>query len=434
MKAVKFLTKMIAQMSKHLGQISITLLGLIFLGACGDSERIKSSRSAQPYDYEKQSLHPDFKLFHLQESTSELYYSINTAELLYARVSPTEPFRANLQLKLHILHNNNIYDSLSLSITDTNDTKLAKMLHGKLELGIPDSLSGLIRVSLEDKLKGNRVVNDIRFDKRNRYDHHNFLLRRASNNEVIYNKMVNPTTRVSVKMRDTGSPAVVHKYAEIDKLPPPPFSYYNPDPIDRIEPEQRYSLDKEADGSGIILAEGGYYLIKSSEAAPSGIGIKVVPGDYPKLTKLNDLVESLRYITSRKEYEDILLSKDTKIKLDDFWIDCGGSMEKSRDLIRIYYGRVEEANRYFSCHLDGWKTDRGLVHIVYGNPTKVIIKDDAEIWIYGEENNINTLSFTFRAEKNELSDNYYVLSRDPIYKTSWSRAVDSWRNGRIYNE
>jgi hypothetical protein len=84
--------------------------------------------------------------------------------------------------------------------------------------------------------------------------------------------------------------------------------------------------------------------------------------------------------------------------------------------------------------MPGWKTDMGLVHIVYGNPKKIYHGDNHETWLYGEEDNLNSLSFTFYRKENVLSDNHFELRRDLIYKTSWERAITSWRNGKIYTD
>ena len=34
--------------------------------------------------------------------------------------------------------------------------------------------------------------------------------------------------------------------------------------------------------------------------------------------------------------------------------------------------------------------------------------------------------------ENPFTENDYKLQRSPMYKSSWYRAVDSWRSGRAY--
>ncbi len=155
---------------------------------------------------------------------------------------------------------------------------------------------------------------------------------------------------------------------------------------------------------------------------------------FPKMETLNALCTNVRYITSRSEYEEMQKGNERKRRLDEFWLACAGSRDKARDLIRIYYRRVHEANLFFTNHREGWKTDRGLVHIVYGNPSRIYRSETEEVWLYGDENSLNSITFTFRRMPSPFSDNHYVLNRDPVYKSNWSRAVDSWRSGRVFNE
>ena len=108
-----------------------------------------------------------------------------------------------------------------------------------------------------------------------------------------------------------------------------------------------------------------------------------------------------------------------------------GSRERAREAIAAYYGRVESADRHFTSYTQGWKTDRGLVHIIFGTPTTIRKDDRSETWIYGDETNLMSLMFAFHKRDDPFSDNDLVLQRDPQLKTAWYRNVESWRNGRI---
>ena len=93
--------------------------------------------------------------------------------------------------------------------------------------------------------------------------------------------------------------------------------------------------------------------------------------DFPKSINIEDLLESTRYIATRDEYSRLLSADHPKLALDQFWLNCGETPDNSRKLIDIYYDRVEEANTFFSGIQEGWRTDRGMVHIVMGVPDKV---------------------------------------------------------------
>ena len=87
----------------------------------------------------------------------------------------------------------------------------------------------------------------------------------------------------------------------------------------------------------------------------------------------------------------------------------GASKERARGLIRTYYSRVEFANKLFTCHLEGWKTDRGLISIIFGPPNYISNNKNMEVWNYGDENNINALKFIFEKKMNPFSSNDFVL-------------------------
>ena len=144
------------------------------------------------------------------------------------------------------------------------------------------------------------------------------------------------------------------------------------------------------------------------------------------------MVEPMRYITTKKEFTFLYESEDKKAAVDKFWLDVAGSSERARTLIREYFNRVESSNHYFTSYMEGWKTDRGIIYIIYGSPNVIYKGKDYENWIYGEENNVMSVSFTFSKVNNPISNNDYQLNRSSSYKNTWFRAVDSWRSGRVY--
>jgi GWxTD domain-containing protein len=62
------------------------------------------------------------------------------------------------------------------------------------------------------------------------------------------------------------------------------------------------------------------------------------------------------------------------------------------ELMEEYYSRVEYANKNFKHFLDGWKTDMGMVFIIFGSPNNVdrhpfdIDAKPYEVWYYYELN------------------------------------------------
>ena len=126
--------------------------------------------------------------------------------------------------------------------------------------------------------------------------------------------------------------------------------------------------------------------------------------------------------------------KNFKTAVDSFWLYAGGSHDRARELVRKYYHRVEDANDFFSSYIEGWRTDRGLIYIVYGPPNIVYKSSNSENWVYGAENNFNSLTFSFLKVINPFTDNDYRLERSQFLKKSWFNSVEMWRQGRVHAE
>ncbi|MCB0779361.1 MAG: GWxTD domain-containing protein, partial [Flavobacteriales bacterium] len=140
----------------------------------------------------------------------------------------------------------------------------------------------------------------------------------------------------------------------------------------------------------------------------------------------------LRYITSMQEYDNIRQADNVRSQVEAFWLDAFGERDRARQAIRTYYGRVENANRYFTTWIEGWRTDRGMVHIIFGPPNSIHRGTNSETWTYGEASSLMSLNFVFVRREQPFTDNDLVLDRDPTFKGAWYRNVESWRNGRVY--
>jgi GWxTD domain-containing protein len=126
------------------------------------------------------------------------------------------------------------------------------------------------------------------------------------------------------------------------------------------------------------------------------------------------------------------MEKKPKDAVDKFWLNKINSNERARNLIINYYSRVQLANDLFTSHVEGWKTDRGLISIIFGSPNYVRKNKHYETWIYGNDHNSNTIKFTFEKIKNPFSSNDFFLKRSYAYKTPWYIAVENWRSGKVY--
>ncbi|MDA0972304.1 MAG: GWxTD domain-containing protein, partial [Bacteroidetes bacterium] len=102
--------------------------------------------------------------------------------------------------------------------------------------------------------------------------------------------------------------------------------------------------------------------------------------------------------------------------------------DRATSLMRAYYKRSEEANLYFSdFNGEGWMSDRGLVYIVFGPPSRVVLDGNKEIWFFNSEQAEYGLQMVFSHGAKVR------LDRSLDYKQSWYLTVDGWRNGKVSN-
>jgi GWxTD domain-containing protein len=182
----------------------------------------------------------------------------------------------------------------------------------------------------------------------------------------------------------------------------------------------------------MVAGDRGFYHIQADPDQKQGFTLFTGVEDHPEVTQVSQLVEPFRYLVSSKEYTRVTNDGETKQAIEKFWLSWCGNKERARSAIEAYYQRVEEANKYFSSHVEGWKSDRGLVYIVYGKPNKVYRSSTVETWIYGEENNPMSITFNFTKVINPFTANDFRLNREDYYKPTWYRSLEAWRNGRVY--
>jgi GWxTD domain-containing protein len=175
-----------------------------------------------------------------------------------------------------------------------------------------------------------------------------------------------------------------------------------------------------------LQKEGFYHFVKDTSVREGFTIFRFFEG-FPYIGLADQLVYPLKYITTRKEYDTILNAPDQKQAVDEFWLNTAGNPLRAKSLIQKYYNNVEDANHFFTSYQEGWKTDRGLIYVVFGQPNYVYRSENTEEWIYGEPQNRNSLRFTYVKVNNPFTDNDYSLFRSPTMKDAWYITVQSWR-------
>ena len=233
----------------------------------------------------------------------------------------------------------------------------------------------------------------------------------------------------------------VYYYAPFETVPDPP-SLVVPQKIVDYDPQQLIPLPY-SDTLALMLPAKGIYKITLGRDIEEGFSIFNLGTEFPLLESAETMIGPLAYLASESELNSLYRAQNQKLALDNFWLSCGGNIEKARELIRIYYNRVLYANYYFTSFTDGWRTERGMIYVMYGPPDILYKTNDGESWGYIKPvvksrwgNTVQVkedyIYFNFRKRENLFSDNDYLLSRSETLVTYWDQAVASWRKGIVF--
>lgn len=216
-------------------------------------------------------------------------------------------------------------------------------------------------------------------------------------------------------------------YCRTFSPPIPPFVEQYRTPFD-YRPDSTFVISiKNGVSPFFTPSKQGFYFLQADTSILEGPTLFRVYNGFPKVTAHSMMLEALRYITSGKEFQVLKSYIIPKVAVDSFWIVNTGRPDLATELIRKYYLRVETANKLYTSFTEGWNTDRGMVYIVMGKPTKVFRAFDEEVWIYGQVDDPRAMRFYFNKANNPFTGNDYVLVRNQSYKSYWFECVQLWR-------
>lgn len=415
----------------------IVVFVAVLLVACSGNRRISNTNYAFLYKPVKE-LNPEFLVYHLNATTSRIYFRIPKKDIGFKKLSVEEDESARLRLstKLFSSYDNQVaVDTASAFYTkNLNDvvtingvTYLIDSLDIRVQMGANYSLQVMFTDLNQSKFY-NYSINVEKSSVNNRQQ-----FRVTDENQMLqFSYYLNIDELVYIEHHKNPAKLFVRYYKREFPLAAPAFVTTSYQPFN-YKADSTFILYSNNNLFQFIPAKEGFYHIQcDSLSDKEGITFFVFGKNFPEVSTPENLLEPLRFITSREEYDDIKMAENVKMHVEKFWLNAGGSPERARELIKKYYGRVYQSNILFSSYKEGWKTDRGMIFLIFGMPNIVNRTSSSEVWIYGEENNMMSLNFTFYKVTNPFTDNDYILDRSIIYKNNWYRGVESWRQGRIY--
>jgi GWxTD domain-containing protein len=415
---------------KFLKSVALLAVGcfLLFATSCSVSKSVAGKNVSFLYEGKMPVLHLETKVLNF-EDRSTIYLKFKSEDLerseyedgslrvnysiryrLYTTYSsPTALDSANLVRKDVLPAPGNMIDTFSIRGLENRGYLVECTIR---DLNTPQSNTVFIPISRSDQLNEQKLILN------------------SSSKGLLYHPLVEQVD--SIRVSSLGAmPTMARYYNRTFPVSLPPFSSTRPKPFD-FTPDSIIALEpwKEGVSTFTIIRKGFYHLVEDS-ASRSGATLYYYGPHFPEAKTVMDLALPLRYVTTNEEYSALFEGDNIKRNVDEYWLKVGGSPNRARELIQAYYGRVQYANVYFSSYLEGWKSDRGMCYVVYGPPDAVYRKSGTETWVYGEEGRYNALTLTFTKVTNPFTDNDYRLNRMASLKTSWYRAVELWRQGRV---
>jgi GWxTD domain-containing protein len=413
--------------------LTVFFATLLFYTCTSPKEAYHSKENL--YKKTNQELNTKLLAYHINDSVTQIYFSLDNENLLYKRPDTSNMFYAAVKIRFATYTNGKtkqVLDTGGITILDRQGDKFnPKTLKGYLFSKCRMGQSYLTEIAVYDLNKKTRTPYVLDINKTSSGTRQSFLVQKNDGTILYDNHLIAGDTIVVKSFINTETNFVVDYFKHDFPLAPPPFSLVER-PDFEYKPDSFFVINRTSGILRIIIPEKGFYHIVTEKETKNGLSLFSVDASFPGIKDETEMIKCIRYITTSDEYKTLLNSTNKKAAIDDFWKDKGGSNERAKELLKKYYSRVQHTNKLFTSFQPGWQTDRGMIYIVFGAPTKMYKYATHEIWIYGLESATNSLRFNFQKIANPFSENYFLLERNDYYKFSWYQAVTGWKEGRVF--
>jgi GWxTD domain-containing protein len=183
-------------------------------------------------------------------------------------------------------------------------------------------------------------------------------------------------------------------------------------------------------GEVIQFEKNGLYFFQKDSSSSKGIGMRVQDKYFPLVKTFNEILPPLIYISTSAETSLIRNAENPQKAFDQFWIDNAQVPSVASAAVARYYERISSANYLFTSFKEGWKTDMGLIYIIFGPPNDAYKSEELIEWVYNQDMTMPNLRFSFYKVKNVFTDDHYTLMRKKTYDKVWFKSVELWRTGK----
>jgi GWxTD domain-containing protein len=403
---------------------------VIIMTGCGTTSKVSLQNLVFLFQPEKQFADLKSCVYHNSDSTSTLFVKVLFNDLLYVKDPYTGLYACSYRLSYSLnegYEGKVILQTASVISGDSiNYGKSAATVHSfEIKVSYPNKY--LLEIVLFDLNRHSGTTVYLEVDKRSAQGRQNFLVVNRDR-ELVYDDFLPAEEPFQIISNRTALAALfVNKYVRDFPVARPPYTD-DREPAFDYKPDSIYMIPLYNGESDLITLGGpGFYHFRQDTVSREGLTLFCFPDGFPEITEAEQLRSPLRYITTKKEYDTLMESSNIKAAVDEFWLKMTRTPERASLLFQKYYSNVEDANTFFTSYHEGWKTDRGLIYIIFGMPDYAYRGEGYEEWVYGEPQNRSSLQFTFVQVNNPFTCNDYMLLRSPTLKEPWFVTVQSWR-------
>jgi GWxTD domain-containing protein len=425
--------------------LAVIVTVAVLMASCAVTQNVTDTKDmSYIYNPTRSIYTPRITVYNEDAETSVLNIGIRRGELYFNEANPEGVPMASVLLSVR-LYDNTLGGVLADTSTYKYDIK-REDTGGEYVFRTPlsanDGSSYTAEIKIIDLIRQRTQQLFIDFERTGRYSALNYKIRDHFTNNEVFSRVVKADQYINV-LAPSLQPDTLwfFYYKAVTEIPPSPTTIL-PEVTVAPEPEVIIPL-AWSDTLPIMFPNQGIYMISVDSLIREGLVLCNFGPDHPTMTRPETMIAPLAYIATPQEMEELLTSEKPKLALDNFWLERTGSIERSKELIRIYYNRTLFSNYYFTSYKAGWLTDRGMIYIMYGPPDKVYKNAEGESWGYkkppvksrwGSRYTYEDqyLWFNFRKQKSLFSDNDFVLNRAGTPVSYWDIAVARWREGKVF--
>lgn len=423
----------------------LTILSVAVFASCGPAKQAVDSKDlSYLYNPTKNPINPRYNILNQSENLSVLSVKFFANDLFFSEANPQGVPTAQILITAKLF---NISQGKVLADTAVYNLSIVKE-KGKPEyvynmpLTVEKGTEYVVEIKILDRLRLQVIQAFVTFNTLSEFNRYNFLARGHFEKNQLFNPVVRANEYVNlVYTKGHVDSLYISFYKPFREMPDPPSMLLPEKTID-YEPDRIVAI-AYSDTMPMMFPKEGIFMCSVSRKIKDGFAFYNLGSAFPSMTTPEAMTEPLAYLASPDELDALRTASKPKALLDAFWINCGGNIDKSRELIRIYYTRVLYSNYYFTSYKEGWRTERGMIYMIYGPPDKVYKTADGESWGYkkpvvksswGGRYSVTEdyLFFNFKKKNSIFSENDYYLSRSETLVTYWDKAIASWKKGVVF--